>query len=450
MKRLLVICYEFPPGGGAGVKRTLKFVKFFSRYGWHSSVLAVRNGRYHILDESLLGEVPPDVPCFRAVTLEPDLEGRAKTSTSSAAGSLTTTQHPRKRRPSLLRRAYRSIGALIKAPDSRILWVPAAVAVGWRAVRREGVDVIYASGPSFANFLVGALLKRLCGKPLVIDFRDAWTADPVMQSSCRPYLLRIHMAQERFVIRNASVVIATNPRVTRDFQDRYPECPASKFRTIYNGYDPDDFAGLRELKPPDSGKFTIVYTGRLYAERSPKSFLHALSLALKQEPEMQQDTRVIFVGSCERYLDGKMIEDYIREYDLAGVVELTGQVSRRESLEYQNLADLLLLIVGIVPPEGRFTYGISGKVFDYLVSQKPVVTLADDGATREFVTEAGLGEVLYHEDVSAIRDYLIRAYRTFRDGGPQRQRDVGAYRRFDFRSLTKELCSCLDGVLEGG
>ena len=170
-------------------------------------------------------------------------------------------------------------------------------------------------------------------------------------------------------------------------------------------------------------------------------------MALENEPEMRNKTRAIFVGSCEKFSDGRHIEDYLDEYNLKDVVQLTGHISRKESLEYQMSASVLLLLIGIVQPEMELTYGLSGKVFDYLLTEKPILTLANGGSTRKFIVENKIGKIFFHEEVQKIRDYLIEAYTKFKNGTMGERHDFKAYEKFDFRSLSKTLSEQLESIL---
>jgi glycosyltransferase involved in cell wall biosynthesis len=190
-----------------------------------------------------------------------------------------------------------------------------------------------------------------------------------------------------------------------------------------------------------------VYTGRLYGERTPKYFLEALRSAMEKEPDMKDKVRAIFVGSCEEFLDGRTIRDYLEEYNLHDAVKLTGHISRKESLEYQMSASVLLLLIGIVPLEMELTYGLSGKVFDYLLSEKPILTLANGGSTREFIVENKIGEIFFHEEIQGISDYLIDAYTRFKNGKKVQSYDFGIYEKFDFRSLSKTLSEQMESIL---
>jgi len=187
----------------------------------------------------------------------------------------------------------------------------------------------------------------------------------------------------------------------------------------------------------------------LYGERTPKFFLKAVQLAVEKKPEMKEKLQIIFVGSCEKYLDGKYIEDYIEENKLNDLVKLTGHISRKASLQYQAEADVLLLLIGIVSKEKELTYGLSGKVFDYMLSAKPILTVANGGATREFIVKNKIGDIFYHEDINGIKNYLIEAYNNWQEGlSVSISNYNAAYDQFNFRSLTKKLADHLFAITQ--
>ena len=438
MKTVLIITDVFPPLAGAGIKRILKFTKFLPEHGWRCFVLTADNERFLPTDPTLLREVPPATTVVRTYTLESLMQKSDGMANPSSAGPGGRT-----RRVPLRRRLYKFFGRFLRMPDSRILWLPSAVARGVRLCRQYKINVLLASGPSFTNFLVGACIKILSRRPLVLDVRDAWVADPTRQFE-KEYLRRMDAWCERFVLRRANRVITTNPFVTSDFADRYRHNPSTVFDTIYNGFDRDDFTFAGNAPSPTPDRFTIVHAGRLYAERTPRFFLEALSMAFQENPAMRDKTTIRFVGSCETYLDGKRIEDYVRELGLDGTVELVGRVSRTRSLEYQMQAHLLLLIIGIVPPAMALTYGISGKLFDYAACERPILTLANEGATRELIVTHRLGDVFFHEDLPAIRDYLVHAFQQFTDGVNPGGPDARSLQEFDFRSLAGRMSQHLD------
>jgi glycosyltransferase involved in cell wall biosynthesis len=345
-----------------------------------------------------------------------------------------------------LHKIYKYFGKIIRIPDSRILWLPAAILTTIKISRKNKYDAIYATGPTFSNLIVGVVIKFILKKPLITDFRDAWIADPMLPLN-KKYEKVLHEKLEKFTIFNSDRIITTNPFVTSDFKKRYGS--DTKFDTIYNGYDIDDFHPIKKYNKKIYNKFKILYTGRLYGERTPKFFLKAVQLAVEKKPEMKEKLQIIFVGSCEKYLDGKYIEDYIEENKLNDLVKLTGHISRKASLQYQAEADVLLLLIGIVSKEKELTYGLSGKVFDYMLSAKPILTVANGGATREFIVKNKIGDIFYHEDINGIKNYLIEAYNNWQEGlSVSISNYNAAYDQFNFRSLTKKLADHLFAITQ--
>ena len=315
---------------------------------------------------------------------------------------------------------------------------------GWRLTRRTAVDVIYSSGPSFVNHLVGAVVSALSHKPLVCDFRDAWMADPMLRTTTPRRLLQIHARQEAFVINQSSAVITTNPFVTADFRNRYVSS-SRIYQTIYNGFDPDDYSGVTPA-PTTEGRLRVVHTGRLYGERSPRPLLQAVRALFESEPALRGKVEVVLVGACEVFDDGKQVEDYIREMGLEAAVRVTGYVSRQESLAHQAGADVLVCVTGRVPEQGRYTYGIAGKLFDYLPWHKPILALTDEGATAAFLREHGIGCVFSPDDIVGQTGYLAKLCHE-KDAMRGKHGAAAALSdKFNTRTLTGQLAECFRDV----
>jgi len=434
MKRALFVAYPFPPTGGAPVRRTLKFLKFLERYGWSASVLTVKEEFARHPDPQLLAEVPRHCRVHRTASLGVFFKqgemASLRRSASSEAGSLRA----------LLKR-LRSIGGFFAIPEAYILWAPFALRTGLKVAAQERCAVIYATGPPFTDFLVGALLKRWTGRPLVVDFRDAWIAEPAKVWPC---LLRKRIEEklERFVIRSADAVICATEGVTEDFKRRYKRFGEEKFVAIPNGYDPDDFSGVPP-GPGSPGKFRIVHTGILRRERTPREFLAALGDLLREEPRLRSVLEVVFVGDNLRFNDGLFVEDYLDRFHLHDVVHLTGFVPRRRSIAYQKSADLLLLIVGKVSQEKTRTYGIAGKLFDYMVAGKPILAVAERGPVHEILKRTGLGVAVDPNDLqglkNVLKDYVEGKAPGYRPNPPEIE-------RYHFHRLTGELVRVFERV----
>ena len=173
-----------------------------------------------------------------------------------------------------------------------------------------------------------------------------------------------------------------------------------------------------------------------------------ISDLLKQRKEIRDNIEIIFVGPCEKFSDGKNIEDYISEYKLTDIVKLTGPVSRKKSIEFQMQASLLLLIVGVVAEGKEHMYGIPGKIFDYMATGKPILTLADDGATRQFIKENQIGSVFYHKDANLIKEFILDTIINTKVVISDNVVNSKLNPRFDFRLLTSQLINDLNTVIK--
>ena len=164
--KVLIVAYLFPPCAAVGLYRTLKFCKSLPPLGWQPVVLTVSNGKHAKYDERLLKLVSDEVPVYRAPAIE-----------WFNVGEDTKTAGRPKRR-TLLSRIYGRlcmVWNLFAIPDNNVSWVPFAIIKGYRVVKREGIRHVYVTGKPFSSFLIGVMLKKLCGTRLVIDYRDPWT-----------------------------------------------------------------------------------------------------------------------------------------------------------------------------------------------------------------------------------------------------------------------------------
>jgi len=215
---------------------------------------------------------------------------------------------------------------------------------------------------------------------------------------------------ETWVVSMSNCVICVSEGVRRDFIDRYSHLSdlGKKFIFVPNGYDPEDRHYTIKSQNPKK-KFCMIYTGVLGGERTPKFLLKALAKLLDIHPALRSQIEVFLVGYSSRFADGLTIQDYIEENNLSDLVSLTGPVPRVVSLHYQAKADLLLLIIGLIPKENSQIYGIAGKIYDYMLSETPVLAITDSIAVTQLVNQAGIGEVVNPLDIDGISQAILRA-----------------------------------------
>lgn len=175
MKNLLVVTYYFPPSGGPGVQRVLKFVKYLRDFEIRPIVLTVANGDFPVRDESLLSEIPPDVPVYRSKIFEPyQLYRKLTGKPADAPVDVNNIPKPGERR-SVAEHFAEFVRSNFFIPDARIGWLPSAVAMGKRIIQSERIDCLYSSSPPYTSALIARALKRRTHLPWIAGFRDPWT-----------------------------------------------------------------------------------------------------------------------------------------------------------------------------------------------------------------------------------------------------------------------------------
>jgi hypothetical protein len=444
MEKVFIVSYHFPPAGGSKTRRLLKFLKFLPQFRWTPIVLTTSARTAFGFDPSLLKAVPREVRVHRAF----DISSLLRIILPSSDEERLERANPKSKHNSRLRKlAVRLCRQAISwaktrtaIPDAYMLvWAPFAMFVGFRAIAREEPAVIYSTGPPFSNHIVGMFLKRITKKPLIVDFRDAWTANPVRRIKYTGIRHMIESTLEQIVIWSADLVVSTTEGITQDFRQRYKLERANKFITLANGYDKEEFCIAGNSARDRCQKLRIVHTGQLTLERSPKPLLAALRRLFDEKPHLSDEIEVYFVGENQAFLDGKTIENYLEEFRLESVVKLVAHVPQPEAIRYQVSADILLLVIGVVPTEQVSTYGVASKVFDYMVAGRPVLALADPGPVSEIVQRTRIGPAFAPSDVEGIKQYLSNAVEAFREGRLEVESNKSEIDRYDFRNLTGQL-----------
>jgi glycosyltransferase involved in cell wall biosynthesis len=411
MKVLLVSLY-YPPAGGGGVQRTLKTATHLPALGIETHVLAPDDPKWVHRDDEL--EPPTQAWVHRARYLGP--RGRRPADELHGTSGLER-----------LGVQTRLFGRRLLVPDENVPWNLTAIPAAIRIARREGIDVVLTTSPPSSVHFVGAAVKRATGARWVADLRDSLVAHPHRRAERR--LVRIKEQGERgvaaLVARYADAVVAAAEAIADEARTLEPRGPVV---TIANGSDFDDFAGL-EHHP--SERFRITHAGSFFGRRDPRPFLTALA-------DSKLDVVARFVGDF-RPAD----REWAEELGLGDRLELIPYVPRRRSLELQRDSEALLLLIPEAGGRGRGV--LSGKVFEYLAAERPVLAVVPpDGAAAELVRETGAGVIAPPDDVPAIREALEGLHARWRagdlDGTPL---DARTRRRLARETRVEELADLL-------
>jgi hypothetical protein len=451
MPKVLVIAYLFPPVGGGGVQRPTKFVRYLPNFGWEPIVLSVKKPAYATYDASLLDELPDNLVIKRAKAFDPTalyfkLKRSGKITDSVGNSSSTVAGHQLlkstlKRTLNPIRLVGRWIVERIFVPDDKIGWVPFALKAARKLINTHQPDVIYTTSAPFSAHIVGARLSKTTGIPWIADFRDPFVTS-VVSGPQTPFHHWVRRKLEKNWVHHAARILTTAEHTTEDFCQRYPDYPTSKWVTITNGYDEDDFKEIQVTLPE---VFTLRYVGSLYYKgySSPDSLLYAIKLFLEDNPQARDQTRVVFTGRLDRTYAG-YLENGIRRYELDGVVHVEEPVSHHEAVTRMCTASALLLILATTP--GR-ELTLPGKVFEYLRSGRPILAPLAKGQTWELLEGRDNVFLAQTDDSESIARHLKVLFGRWQQGKlpDQQQSDIETFER---QSLTAQLAIILQELIE--
>ncbi len=399
----------WPPAGGAGVQRPLKLSAHLQQLGVEVHVLAPDDPKWLHVDPTLLS--PPGVSVHRARNLGP----RSRRPAEELRG-LEGLERLRVQTELALR------GLLV--PDAAVLWNLTAVRAAVRLVRRLRIDIVLTTSPPGSVHVVGAAAKRITGVCWVADLRDSIAAHVH-----RRHEIRGEHALAGLISRQADAIVAASESIAAEMQGLHPR---GLVRAIQNGCDFDDFDGLAYHR---GERFRIVHAGSFFGRRDPRPFLEALARS-------DEDVVARFVGDF-RSTD----REYAERLGLGDRLELIPYLPHGDVLALQRDSEALLLL--IPEADGRGTGVLSGKVFEYLAAERPIIAVVPpDGAAAALIREVGAGLVVAPDDIDglahAIGDLTTRWRDGSLDGIELRPEARDALSR---NARARELASLLDEVM---
>jgi glycosyltransferase involved in cell wall biosynthesis len=384
MKVLLVTMY-FPPAGGGGVQRPLKFATHLPSFGIETHVLAPDDPKWVHRDEE--ARPPSQAWVHRVHYYGP--RGRIP---SEELYSLEGVDRLRYQAGALFRRAL--------VPDKSVTWAPNAIPAAVRLVRREKIDAVLTTSPPNSINLIGAAVKKATGVKWIADLRDPVIADADNPVERLPARLKenVQRTVARLVASQADAIVTAWDGIADEIRGYGP---SGSVTVIPNGADYDDFEGL--VYAP-SERFRITHTGSFFGKRNPRPFLTAL-----KESELE-DVVARFVGELTT-----RDRDWAETLELGDRLEILPFGSRRRSLAYQRDSEALLLQL---PDAGdRGAPVLPGKIFEYLAAERPILAaVPTNGAAARLIREADAGVVVAPDDVAGIREALAGLAARWRAG----------------------------------
>lgn len=436
MKNLLIVTYYFPPSGGPGVQRVLKFVKYLREFDVRPVVLTVENGDFPVRDESQLREVPSDVRVYRSKIFEPYRLYRKLTGKPKDA-PVDVNNIPK---PGEKRSAMEHISEFVRSnffiPDARIGWLPHAVSLGQHIIQTERIDCLYSSSPPYTAALIARTLKRKTHLPWIAGFRDPWTgflSTPVRYGLAK----KIDAHLERSVYAECDRLEVAWLGIAKDFQTKYPDIDATKLLHIENGFDDADIPAVKFER---NSKFTLCYTGSMYGKRSPERFLEAVRSLVRQGKVDPAKIELKFIGRF-----GANIMPLFEEQTLKDAIVVKPYMPHSESVLELLKSDVLLLVVDDSSDSAEI---VPGKVYEYMGTQRPILALAPEGAIAALIRETQSGTVANFRSQSEIEQAFLMYYERFWAGKTLWEGNAEAIKKYTRREATQKLATLVHELVE--
>jgi len=421
MKKVLIITYYWPPSGGAGVQRWLKFAKYLPEFGWEPIILTVDPvfAAYPVTDDSLTNELPLSLKVHKTQAIDYfSIYKKDKTKIPSAgfANSVNDT---------LKGKILRFIRGNFFIPDPRRGWNKYAFIKACEIIRTEGIKHVITTSPPHSTQLIGLRLKKKYPSlEWIADLRDPWTDIYYYRQFYPTFISKlIDRRYEMRVLRVSDGIISVGKSLKDLFSAKYPEA-AEKIEIITNGYDEDDFTGLLPLDPDI---FTISYIGTLSDTYPIEGFLNALHIFKENGNEF----RLRFIGTVSPNQ-----KELILSFPECAFTEFINYVDHHTALKYMVESTMLLLII---PDHHSNKSIITGKLFEYIASGKPIICLGpDDGDAAEIIRITGCAATFGYYDSDGIQ-YFISEHK--RKKGNRISRAISQFSR---RELTAKLIAFIN------
>lgn len=422
--KVLIIAYYWPPAGGPGVQRWLKFTKYLPEFSIEPIVYVPKNPSYPIIDDSLVAEVADKVTVIKQPIKEP--YGWASTLSRKQTKTISSGILPKEGKQSLLQKAMLYVRGNFFVPDARVGWVAPSVTFLKKYIEENDIEKIITTGPPHSLHLIGNQLKKW--KPSLnwfADFRDPWTTigyhDKLRMTAKTKAR---HKQLEKQVLTTANHIIVTSPGTKREFQ-AITEKPIT---VITNGFDD------RVITPyQPTERFVLSHIGSLLSDRNPQLLWKVLRELCDELPAFSEALEIQLVGKVSQE-----IIDAITAEGLESQLNLVGYVSHQEAQRLQEQADALLLI----EINAEKTKGIiAGKLFEYLSAQRPIVAIGPEGADIGAIIEkTATGSFVDYSQEKKLKS-VIKELFTGDYKYASNENEVAKYHR---RELTAQLSNLIE------
>ena len=434
--KVLIVTYYWPPAGGPGVQRWLKFAKYLKEFGITPVVVCPKNANYPLQDSSLIQEIHQDIEVLKVPIFEPAriMNQLIPSKSKSMSRGMVNTQNP-----SFFERILMFIRGHLFIPDARKFWVnPTVKYLKNYLSRHSEIKLVITTGPPHSVHLIGHKLQQSRAVKWIADFRDPWTEIYYHKAlNLMKWAKRRHLSLEQEVLESADRILTTSQPTAASFQSR----TAKQVSVITNGFDASDFKALGSAKTATNDKFRITHVGTLMEPRNPLVLWRALANLINNDKALEGLES--FAQDLEIELTGQVapgVIDAIKNQGLAKKLVQWPNCSHDQAIEAMARGRLLLLSER---HEADAHHIIPAKLFEYLALSIPIIALGPPGGAIEpILNESGAGVYFVQGDLQGVEGYLYKAYQSYKNNGPQTVEQIYNL-PYERRSLTKSLATII-------
>nr|WP_108805426.1 glycosyltransferase family 4 protein [Aquimarina sp. Aq107] len=428
MLKVLLITYYWPPAGGPGVQRWLKFVKYFRDFGIEPIVYVPKNPTYPLIDESLVNDIPKGIQVIEHSIFEPYRFAEIFSKNESKTISKGIIANDSKQ--SFVQRLLLYIRGNFFIPDARKFWVTPSVKFLSKFIEENNINTIITTGPPHSVHLIGKKLKSELNLTWVADFRDPWTTIGYHNKlKLTKRSINKHKELEKRVLSAVDHITVTSYTTREEFS----EITNKPISVITNGYDTEEVVSEIKLDK----EFTVSHIGSLLSGRNPEKLWNVLYDLTQENSEFAKVFRLQLVGAVS--------EDVllsIKEAGLSPFLENKGYVSHKEAIEIQRRSQVLLL-VEIDSEETKCI--IPGKLFEYMVSRRPILAVGPKGADiSKLIKETNSGHFFGYQEYNEMKKSILDYFVKFKNG--KLQTETKGIEKYSRRELTKEMSLLLQNL----
>jgi glycosyltransferase involved in cell wall biosynthesis len=434
-KKVLIITYYWPPSGGAGVQRWLKFSKYLREFGWEPVIYTPENPEAPATDSSLEKDIPEGLTVIRRPILEPYSFYKRfvgmKPGEKVNAGFLQE-----KEKPGLAENISVWLRGNLFIPDARRFWIRPSVKFLKDYLKENPVEAIVSTGPPHSMHLIALKVSKVLNIPWLADFRDPWTGiDFYSQLKLTRFADRIHHRLEKKVLEAADEVVVVSPGMEAEFRKIHLRA----YHLITNGYDEDDFLPVREENTDK--KFTISHIGSINGSRNPDAFWDAISQLVTRHSGFSQHLQINLIGktdvSVRKSISARNLDSYVVFTEYTPHAEVMAEIASSQ---------ILLLLINNSPNQKSI---LTGKLFEYLGSGRPVLCIGpSDGDAAQILRDARAGQTVGFEDTDGIIAFLKDEFQTYLQ--PASFQPSQSRSQYSRKELTIRLSTLLGKISEAG